>query len=297
MTAPHDTTPHDTVNTVNTPDQTLKRPFSPCAAGASETGATGAEVAAESVAAQSAAVLEAVLELYRRQWRSGERRDAVCDGEVFLGDPRSGAQVHLWRHPDGPRVFNVIPAGQRHYAYRCWVTESAAGRLVDGEFVARPIPDAALDVLRHALPIPRQDSLFGYRDGTGRTIALYMAWADGEIDHAAHIAHWVLAGEPDPDLWSHDGTYLDPRKWWQAVDTGLVSVLDQDIHQSRQPVESSRRGEGFDYIVVRGSEPWTGVPGPALYADPTTATDLTLQAALRLPGQDFRGNFAPTHTA
>jgi hypothetical protein len=232
-------------------------------------------------------------ELYQQQWESWQQRHPMSDeDDRWIADSRDGTQMLLWHHTDGQHVANVIPAGELDFAHRCWATPDAAGLLIEGRFTDEPIPDYVAEALRHALPAPRLFSTYGFqRDG--RTVALYTTWSDSDYDNAGdalHTTHYVQASQPDPDLWT-DHRFLDLQKWWQGVDSGQITMLDEATNASMQPVVTGKaRSEFYDYIATTGPESWTGADEPVLYLY-SLAAGATLDDVLALPGTDIRGRF------
>lgn len=230
-------------------------------------------------------------ELHQRKWKHGEDRNVIDNyGQLWMGDTRSSAQVHLWTKTSESNecTFNVILPGQHVWSHCCWVSPDGQGANDgDGRDRTKPIPDEAVDILAHAEPLPRPDSLYGFTQG-GRVVALYHIW-DSEDDFDLHCAPYVLAGATEPALFTGTGQqrHMDLRAWWAAVDAGELKRIEHDIAQSTQPIEMRKKGGTYQYLLVRGHETWTGIDGPALYVY-GAAQDITLDQALRLHGTDIR---------
>lgn len=238
-------------------------------------------------------------ELYQHQWDGCERRHPTSgEDDRWVADSRDGTQMCLWRHPCGQHMADVIPGGDIEFAHRCWMTADATGLLIEGRFTDEPIPGYVVEALEHALPAPRLFSMYGCQR-YGRTVALYTTWSDSDYDNAGdalHTTHYVQAGQPDPDLWTEHG-FLDLRKWWQDVDSGLITMLDGAINGSTRPVVTGKaRSEFYDYIATTGPESWTGTDEPVLYLY-SLAAGTTLDDVRALPGNDIRGRFSGKQTA
>jgi hypothetical protein len=78
--------------------------------------------------------------------------------------------------------------------------------------------------------------------------------------------------------------------WWPAVDARQIVILDAQLVASTLPVEAHTLNGRGQFVLCRGTETWTGVEGPALYAN-AGAADVTVEQALARQGADIRRQF------
>lgn len=204
-------------------------------------------------------------------WRLWEKKYGLMvkrrNPEGWMVCPEDGAQVHLWQD-DGQsdrRNFNVIPAGSKSIEARCWMTRDELGLMVEGKYTSDPIPAYAPGILRRAYPGAPEDSFFGYWEGE-RLIAIYDTYEGFDYSRLLHTFVFLLPGERDPGLHIvlQGRSFPHPRKWWDAVDSGKLRLINSLMIEAANPVEGGSRSNGT-CDVFRIHEPWTGIDGPATY--------------------------------
>jgi hypothetical protein len=233
---------------------------------------------------------------YRAQWvraaalgvANQERRAAPS---VQLSDPATGTQLHLWRFGNPPQVYglNVLPLGCTEFTERYWVTPDHNGTVDHGELRASPaVPDRVRDLLGQSYPLPRPDRFYGH-GGPCWTDAIYDVWTvdDERPDVGVRVSGFWADGADRSELVRPGTGQLDIHQWWRMVADGRIRDITQDMARSDHPVESAVGADGcFHHILLRGTERWAGMDGPALYACDDT---VTLAGALaRTDGFDIR---------
>src|SRR6266496_2292297 len=207
-------------------------------------------------------------DLCKQSLAATQRRTAirVTNGvsEWWMGTPNN-AYIRCQQMPDQVFLLSYLPPGKKAVTELWWVRHDRSGQVVDGAYRSAQILPPFETALAEAQPVPRVDSMYGLRDGSGQLYAIFQVMQEDEGSRPT-VRYFLLPKRRTPSLYSRRGSErsLDLQRWWREVDVGRLSLLDHVIGRSRHPVRMGLNNQRKpQYILVE--DPWTSVLSPAFY--------------------------------